>query len=176
MVEYAQERQGLDRPEVPRGADERTMLTAMLDWHRATFAAKLDGLTAQQLSAKAAPPSQLSLHGLTRHLAGVERWWFRIQLSGEQLPLLYYTDDDPDLDFEGLSDDPFADRDVWQAECRASRSAVDAFDSLDELSRASRRGEQFSLRWLLLHLVAEYARHNGHADLLREHLDGTTGY
>lgn len=164
-----------DRAAPPLVGDERTVLTAFLDWQRATLAAKCDGLTAEQLSARAVEPSDLSLHGLVRHLAAVERWWLRIQFAGEDLPLLYYSDDDPDQDFDGLDGDPFQDVAVWRAEVERARAVTDAAASLDATGTESRSGAPIQLRVILVKLIAEYARHLGHADLLRERADGSTG-
>jgi hypothetical protein len=153
---------------------EQEILSSFLDWHRATFELKCTGIPPERLSERAIPPSSLSLHGLARHLAGVERWWFRIQFAGEDVPMLYYSDDDPDQDFDDLDGDLEA-FDVWRAECRRSREIVAAAASLEETGTKRRTGEPFSLRWLMVHLIAEYARHNGHADLLRERIDGAIG-
>lgn len=163
-----------DRVEIPRLAGEKQTAAAYLDWARQTLAAKCAQLSADQLSQRAVPPSTMSLHGLVRHLAGVERWWFRIQFAGEEVPLLYYSDDDPEQDFETLDGDPFEAIAQWRAECEASRAIVAAEASLDATGTAQRGGE-FSLRWLMWRMVDEYARHNGHADLLREAIDGRTG-
>ncbi len=103
------------RPLVPRTADERSTLTAFLDWHRQTFELKCSGITKTQLSEQVIAPSGLSLHGLVRHLAGVERWWFRIRFAGEQIPLLYYSDEDPDEDFGDLSGDVEEAFQSWRA-------------------------------------------------------------
>ena len=163
------------RTEPPRVGDERETLTGFLDWHRETLALKCAGLTAGQLAERAVPPSGLSLHGLVRHLAGVERWWFRIQFAGEDVPLLFYSDDDPEQDFEGLDGD-FADAlATWRHECDRSREVVARAASLDETGIRRATGEPITLRWVLVHLIAEYARHNGHVDLLRERLDGGIG-
>jgi Protein of unknown function (DUF664) len=164
------------RPPLPRVQDERETLIGFLDWHRDTFALKCAGIARDRLSERGVPPSAMSLHGLVRHLAGVERWWFRIQFAGEDLPLLYYSDDDPNQDFDTLDGDVEEVFGVWRQECAGSREVVAAAASLDELGRDPRAGEPFSLRFLLVHMVAEYARHNGHADLLRERVDGATGY
>jgi hypothetical protein len=94
------------RPTPPAVGGERETLSAVLDWHRATFELKCAGLPPERLSEQAVPPSSLSLHGLVRHLAGAERWWFRIQFAGQDVPMLYYSDDDPDQDFESLDGDP----------------------------------------------------------------------
>lgn len=163
------------RPSVPPMGDEREILTGFLDWHRETFALKCAGVPSERLSEMGIPPSGMSLHGLVRHLAGVERWWFRIQFAGEDLPLLYYSDDDPDQDFEALDGDVEEAFAVWRSECDASRSIVAAAESLDQTGIRKRDGQPFSLRWLLVDMIAEYARHDGHADLLRERIDGRTG-
>ncbi|MPY84252.1 MAG: DUF664 domain-containing protein [Actinophytocola sp.] len=163
------------RPEIPRAADERATLTAALAWHRATFELKCAGVDPARLSEKPVSPSGLSLHGLVRHLAAVERWWFRIRFAGEDIPLLYYSDDDPNQDFDDLGGDVGQAMDVWRAECARSREIV-AAASLDDLGARYKDGSRVSLRWVLVWLIGEYARHNGHADLLRERIDGATGY
>jgi hypothetical protein len=161
----------------PLEADERATLTAFLDFQRATLAVKCDGLTDDQLRQRAVPPSRLSLLGIIRHMAEVERNWFRPVLAGEPMALIF----DPDLDWEAAFRD-VADADVakafalWQAECDHARALVAAAPSLDVRGlRGVRQREWFSLRWVLTHMIEEYARHNGHADLLRECLDGSTG-
>lgn len=158
----------------PRLGDERTILTAFLDYHRLTFELKCAGLAADRVSKTSIEPSTLSLHGLVRHLSGVERWWFQLQFAGHDVPLLYYSDDDPNQDFESLDGDVDEAFGVWRRECDRSREIV-AAASLDDTGVAKRNGQPFSLRWLLVNHIAEYARHNGHADLLRERLDGATG-
>ena len=163
-----------NRHEVPPTGDERAVLTGFLDWHRATFEAKCRGVPPERLSDKGVPPSDLSLHGLVRHLAAVERWWFRIQLAGEDVPMLFYSDDDPDQDFESLDGDVGEALEIWREECERSRAVV-AQRSLDDTGTRIRDGSPFSVRWLLVSHIAEYARHNGHADLLRERIDGATG-
>jgi hypothetical protein len=164
-----------DRPRPPAAADERTMLAGWLDFHRATLEMKCAGLTPEQLATRAVAPSTLSLLGLVRHLADVERAWFRRRLAGEDAPPLYYSDDDPDGDFDNVDpagvEDAFA---AWRAECARAREIAAALPSLDVLV-TDRAGRRLSARWVLGHMVEEYARHNGHADLLRERLDGTTG-
>lgn len=162
------------RVEPPTVGDERALLTGFLDWHRATLELKCAGIATERLSERGVPPSTMSLHGLLRHLAGVERWWFRIQFAGEDVPMLYYSDDDPDQDFDGVTGDAAEDLAVWRAECQRSREIV-AAASLDTTGTKRRTGEPFSLRWLLIYLTAEYARHSGHADLLRERVDGAIG-
>ncbi|GHC68548.1 DinB family protein [Streptomyces cinnamoneus] len=164
------------RPALPTTGGEREVLTAYLDWHRETFALKCAGVPQERLSDKGVAPSGLSLHGLVRHLAAVERWWFRLQFAGEDVPELYYTDDDPDQDFGQLDGDPAEALAVWRAECERAREIVAATASLDATGRVFATGEPISLRVVLVKLIAEYARHNGHADLLRERIDGATGY
>ncbi|MFH9243947.1 DinB family protein [Streptomyces lydicus] len=172
---YAPQLSSDNRRPTPSLGSERETLGAVLEWHRATFELKCAGLPPGRLSERAMPPSSLSLHGLVRHLAGVERWWFRIQFAGEDLPLLHYSDDDPDQDFDDLSGDAEEAFALWRAECERSRQITAAAASLDETGIRKRTGEPFSLRALLVDMIAEYARHNGHADLLREAIDGSIG-
>jgi hypothetical protein len=164
-----------DRPPLPTVGSEREILTAFLDWHRATFEMKCRGLAAERLSERSVPPSGLSLHGLVRHLAGVERWWIRMHVAGEDLPMLHYSDDDPDQDFDRLDGDVEAAFAVWRAERDRARIIVAEAPSLDITCRSLVTGKVLSLRYVLVNLIAEYARHNGHADLLRERIDGATG-
>jgi uncharacterized damage-inducible protein DinB len=151
------------------------MLAGWLDHHRATLEMKCAGLTPTQLATRVVEPSTLSLLGLVRHMADVERGWFRRRLAGEDVPPLYYSDDDPDGDFDNLDpatvDDAFA---TWRAECARAREIAAALPSLD-VTVTDRVGRQLSARWVLHHMIEEYARHNGHADLLRERIDGVTG-
>ncbi|MEV4612715.1 DinB family protein [Kitasatospora sp. NPDC049258] len=165
-----------DRRMPPLVGDEREILTSFLEFHRETFALKCAGLPAERLSERGLPPSGLSLHGLLRHLTGVERWWFRQQFAGEDVPMLYYSDEDPDQDFDrldGSTEQAFA---LWRAECARSREIVATAASLDETGVHRASGGPVALRRILVHMIAEYARHNGHADLLRERIDGATGY
>jgi hypothetical protein len=159
---------------IPTDGDEQTMLEAYLDYYRETFDLKCGGVVPVRLSERSSPPSTMSLHGLARHLAGVERWWFAINFAGLDLPMLYYSDDDPDQDFESLSGDPLEAVDVWRAECVRSRGIVENAPSLDERGVIERNGG-YTLRWLMLHMIVEYAQHAGHADLLREGIDGAVG-
>jgi hypothetical protein len=155
-------------------ADERQALTESLDYFRRTFELKCAGLDPGRLSERSVPPSTLTLHGLLRHLTGVERWWFRIQFAGEDIPLLYYSDDDPDQDFTTLDGDVGEAFSLWQAECERSREIV-AASSLEQTGTRVSTGEPFTLRWLMLRAIGEYARHIGQADLIRERIDGVTG-
>lgn len=163
------------RVDPPRDAGERETLVAFLEWHRETFLLKCTGVSPAQLSAKSIEPSGLSLHGILRHLAGAERWWFQRQFAGRrEVPLLYYSDEEPNQDFDDLDGDPGEALAVWRAECEKSREIVAGTPSL-ETTGTTEQGRTITLRWLLVDLIAEYARHNGHADLLRERADSATG-
>ncbi len=165
-----------DRAEPSLVADEPTSLQQWLDFHRATLLTKCAGLTAEQLKLRAVPPSRLSLLGLVRHMVEVERWWFRMHAAGENIAFVY----DPDglgLDFEEIDDaDAAADLATFERECEMSRAAV-AGHSLEEVvaSRGDHPERVRDIRWIFVHMIEEYARHNGHADLLREAIDGVTG-
>ncbi|MFD3329695.1 DinB family protein [Streptomyces sp. NPDC058701] len=168
---------GSHRTEPSTTADEREMLDGWLDYHRATLAWKCEGLGDEQLRLTLLKPSELSLLSLVRHMAEVERYWFREIMLGEDLPELYCSQEEPDGDFHFADGDTWADAErVWQTEVELARQAS-AGRSLDLVSDAAahHRGEVFSLRWVYTHMIEEYARHNGHADLLREHIDGSTG-
>jgi uncharacterized damage-inducible protein DinB len=164
------------RPEPPLTADERATLEGFLDFHRATLELKCRGLTPEQLASRSVPPSSMSLLGLVRHLADVERGWFdRFAYPTQRAPL-FYSEADPDGDFDNaVGTDEAVDEafTAWRAMVEESR-AVSARTALDATFEHQRNGTT-SLRWLLTHLVEEYARHNGHADLLRERIDGVTG-
>jgi uncharacterized damage-inducible protein DinB len=164
----------IERVEPPLHTDERCTLTAFLDFHRATLALKCQGLADDQLRERAVPPSDLSLLGIVRHMAEVERNWFRPVLGGEPLSLIFATDMDWDAAFREVGAASVTEAfHAWHAECDHARALVAAAPSLDV--DGERRGVRFSLRWVLTHMIEEYARHNGHADLIRERLDGSTG-
>ena len=165
------------RTDPPLEADERTTLTAFLDFQRATLALKCDGLTDDQLRERAVPPSSLSLLGIVRHMAEVERNWFRPVLGGEPMATIFAPDMDWDAAFRDVATAEVAEAfRIWQAECDHARMLVAAAPSLDVRGfRGIRQPSWFSLRWVLTHMIEEYARHCGHADLLRERLDGSTG-
>ncbi len=163
-----------DRTDPTPIADERQALTESLDYYRRTFEMKCDGLDPPRLSERSVPPSTLSLHGLLRHLTGVERWWFRIQFAGEDVPNLYYSDDDPEQDFTALGGNVGEAFSLWHSECARSREIV-AASSLEQTGTRISTGEPFTLRWLMLRMIGEYARHIGQADLVRERIDGATG-
>ncbi len=163
-----------DRALAPFEADERTTLTGFLDFQRATLAVKCERLTDDQLRQQAVPPSRLSLLGLVRHMAEVERNWFRPVLSGEPMALYFGSDMDWEASFREVPTADVAEAfRIWRAECDHSRALAAAAPSLDV--RGFRHSGYVSLRWVITHLIEEYARHNGHADLLRERLDGSTG-
>ncbi|MEV1081436.1 DinB family protein [Streptomyces sp. NPDC050211] len=167
----------IERREPATTADERTMLEGWLDYHRETLAWKCEGLTDAQLRSASVEPSTLSLMGLVRHMAEVERGWFRKVLMDEDAGPIYYSDEDPDGDFHVTEEESWEEAHAtWRAEIDIARRNAAGFD-LDDLSkgRSRRTGEQFNLRWLYTHMIEEYARHNGHADLIRERIDGTTG-
>lgn len=163
------------RTEPPHaGAGERASLTAFLQYQRETLAMKCAGLTAGQLKERAVPPSDMSLLGLVRHLAEVERSWFGNVLN-QEAARADRTGRVPGerADFDVADADPDEAFAVWHAECARSRAVVDGLDSLDHT--VDFRGDAYSLRYVLTHMIEEYARHNGHADLLRERIDGATG-
>jgi uncharacterized damage-inducible protein DinB len=160
---------------IPRTADERTTLLGFLEWQRAVLPKKCQGLNTEQLRRRAVPPSTLSLLGLVRHLTDVELGWFRRTLAREAVDDLYETEADPDAAFNDLDGaDPDATFAAWEEECARSRQAVEG-RSLDDFGR-QQTGRVVSLRWILVHMIEEYSRHNGHADLLRETIDGAIGY
>jgi hypothetical protein len=159
--------------------DERSMLAAWLEYHRETLEWKCAGLTHAQLKERAVPPSTMSLIGLVRHMAEVERNWFR-RCFGRDVDAapFYYSDEDPDGDFDNVDDadvdEAFA---TWRGECEAAVALTAHAASLDDvgLRRGDPHGSEVSLRWILVHMIEEYARHNGHADLLRQCIDGAVG-
>jgi uncharacterized damage-inducible protein DinB len=161
------------RTEPPFEAGEREMLESWLDYHRATLLWKCAGLDDAQLKRRPCPPSTLSLLGLVRHMNEVEQGWFG-HFAGVREPHPYSSADRPDADFDDLDRaDPAADFAAFQAQCARSRERA-AGRGLDE-TFVNRRGNTISLRWIYVHMIEEYARHNGHADLIREAIDGTVG-
>jgi uncharacterized damage-inducible protein DinB len=160
----------------PLNADERTTLESWLDFHRATLARKCEGLDDEQAAVASAPPSGLTLTGLVQHMAEVERNWFRRVLAQEQAPPIYDPRADPrgpdggfDLAAGATLRDALA---AWRAEIARAREHC-AGRALADTGRFME--QDVSLRWIYVHMIEEYARHNGHADLLRERIDGTTG-
>jgi uncharacterized protein DUF664 len=162
---------GDQRVEPGQTAGERELLTGWLDYYRATVEVKCAGLTGEQLVVRSCEPSELSLAGLVRHLTEMERAYAH-RLADRDLRLLYCTDDDPDGDVASVSSAAaLDDLRIWAEHCARSREIMDAHE-LDDLFG---RNQQYSLRWVYLYLIKEYARHLGHADLLRERIDGVTG-
>jgi Protein of unknown function (DUF664) len=154
---------------------ERVMLEGWLEFQRATLMLKCEGLSDAGRKARPVPTSKLSLHGLVRHMGEVERNWFRRTLSNEpDAPPIWYDPEIEDSELVPLDDaDWDHDLSAWLEECERSRVAA-AGRSLDDTGL--RGGEPCSLRWIYVHMIEEYARHNGHADLIRELVDGNVGY
>jgi uncharacterized damage-inducible protein DinB len=165
------------RAEPPARADERATLAGFLRWQRGTLELKCAGLDAAELARRAVEPSTMSLLGLVRHMAEVERSWFRRVMAGQDAPPHFYTDADPDADFDGAAPDPRLVAqawELWRSEIAFAERFVAEAPDLDVTGNERWRGAM-SLRWVLVHMVEEYARHNGHADLLRQRIDGAVG-
>ena len=165
------------RTEPEPNADERVTLAGFLDYYRATILTKIDGLTDEQARTRFVG-SDTTLLGIVRHLSEVERSWFRRRLRGEDAPPMYYSDQDPDGDFHPGLDWTIAEAvATYERECDVSRVIVADTASLDELAvrPVEGYGSGVSLRWILVHMIEETARHAGHADILRELIDGATG-
>jgi hypothetical protein len=167
-------------PEVNRAGrpwvgDEIVILDAFLEFQRATLLTKCAGLTGEQLARQAVPPANLSLLGILRHMVDVELAFFRYGLAGEHVPSVYARDDRPDAAFEeATADGAEADFARYAQECEAARKAT-AGASLDEEFYLQNNFGPLSLRRAYNTMIEEYARHNGHADLLRQTIDGATG-
>lgn len=164
------------RPTPPMTADERSTLEGWLEFYRATLAAKCEGLTEDQVRFASVPPSALTLLGLVQHAAEVERNWFRRVLAGESAPAIYGPAVHPqghDGGFNITAESSLnAALETWQREIEQARS-ICAQRSLDHPSAFA--GGEVSLRWIYTHMATEYARHCGHADLIRERIDGAAG-
>ncbi|MEU9792588.1 DinB family protein [Streptomyces sparsogenes] len=164
-----------ERPRIPMIADERETLRGFLEFHRATLAMKCDGLSDEDLRRQSMPPSTLSLLGLVRHMAEVERNWFRRVMAGEDIPLVW----SDSFDFQAAYDAREATRAeafaAWEAEVAHARRIEAEVESLDVTAHAARWDADVALRTVMQHMILEYGRHNGHADLLREGIDGTVG-
>jgi uncharacterized damage-inducible protein DinB len=159
--------------EIPRTGDERSTLLAFLVWQRATLARKCEDLDPADLRTASAEPSNLSLLGLVRHMADVELGWFRRTLAGEDVEDHFSSPEDRDGDFINVADadvdEAFA---TWYDECNRADEIISR-RALDATGR-QRSGREVSMRWILNHMIEEYSRHNGHADLIRERIDGAT--
>jgi len=171
-----------DRPRTPRAGDERATLLAFLDRYRATFRWKAAGLDRGQLN-QSLPPSDLTLGGMVKHLAWVEDHWFSYRMRGNERHAGWNDDDwdaDPDWEWNSAAaDSPEQLSALWQDAVSRSRELFAetlAGGGLDQLARRSLPdGRLASVRWIVVHMIEEYARHNGHADLIRESVDGLSG-
>jgi uncharacterized damage-inducible protein DinB len=169
----------MERTDPDTTGDELTLLSQFLDYHRATLVQKASGLDRAQLAARLGP-STLTLAGLVKHMALVEDSWFGRVLLGREYSEPWDSvdwDADPDWEFRTAVDDEPEDLlRLYADACERSRAATAEVGDLDRVAaRPSRGGEPFNLRWIMLHMIEETARHNGHADLIRENIDGATG-
>jgi uncharacterized damage-inducible protein DinB len=169
----------MERTDPDTTGDELTLLSQFLDYHRATLVQKVSGLDRHQLANRLGP-SALTLAGLVKHMALVEDSWFGKVLLGREEGEPWASvdwDADPDWEFHtAVDDEPDELLALYADACERSRAAIAEVGDLDRVAaKPSRRGEPFNLRWIMLHMIEETARHNGHADLLRENLDGATG-
>lgn len=167
------------RTDPPVQADERATLVAFLRWQRETLELKCSGLDAADLARRAVEPSTMSLLGLVRHMAEVERGWFRRKMAGQDAAPPFSSRADPDGEFDGAVPDPGVVAQAWEV-WRAEVAFADQFVAeAPDLEVTAKTPDPWhgavSLRWVLVHMVEEYARHNGHADLLRERIDGRLG-
>ncbi len=154
---------------------ERELLVGHLDSMRANAVRKLDGLSWKDATRRLGP-SATSAAGILKHLTDVERWWFRHHLEGEVDVPLFSTDANPDGDFELAEEDDLPSLIAgYEAACQDSRAIAARHSLDDQCVRAGRSGHRPSLRWIYVHLIEEIARHNGHLDIYRELLDGSTG-
>jgi uncharacterized damage-inducible protein DinB len=169
----------LSRTEPPTVAGERESLETWLGYHRSTLLCKCQGLTGEQLARRAVAPSSLSLLGLVRHMTEVERRWFRVHFGGQtDLGYVYCTDEHPDADFDfAEADGAETDFATFRNECALADQVANGRSLDDTFQRVGRDSAvtTFNLRWIYVHMIEEYARHNGHADILREQIDGVTG-
>jgi hypothetical protein len=155
---------------------EWDQLDSWLNFYRETLLIKCDGLVEAQLKERPIATSQLSLLGLIRHMTKVERYWFEVVFLAHDVPTYYSTPEDPDGDFNNLDElgleeivDNYQNAVAKSDECATGHN-------LDELAKKSRNDKTIDLRWIYLHMIEEYARHCGHADIIRELIDGVTGY
>ena len=169
----------IERADPPLAADEKSTLLGFLAFHRDTLRLKTAGLDAEQLTATHAP-SEMTLGGMLKHLALVEDWWFGcVFLGHEHVEPWASVDWEADRDWDwhsAVDDSPEELRALFDRMCAASDEVISGVENWSTLSRhTSRTGESFSMRWIIVHMIEEYARHNGHADLIREAIDGSTG-
>ena len=172
----------VDPADDPRDADaeltdEKSTLTEYLRGYRLTLEMKCADLNPEQLASRSVPPSPMSLLGLIRHMADVERGWFRRTMAGQDVPWIFRTDADRDAAWNGAVGDPKVVEAAWQA-WRAEVAFAEHYlaDATDlGVHGTTRTGQSVSLRVVLVHMIEEYARHCGHADLIRERIDGRVG-
>ena len=163
------------QPSIPTG-EERAQLDSFLDFFRETLLAKCAGLNLEQLVERPVPSSDLTLLGLLRHMTGVEQWWFEVVFAGVDAKPFYNNDHDADADFHDLRAAPLKQVLAnFDSACARSRELSEGCDLDREATNSGPRGV-VNLRWIYVHMIEEYARHCGHADLLREMVDGQTGY
>jgi hypothetical protein len=166
-----------DPDHAPYSGDERAVTLWLLDYHRHVLLHKLDGITNEQ-GRRTVAPSDLTLLGLARHLGNVEQYWFGHVFLGivpESEPWRYDDAADPDIDFHPGATDRLSDAlDLLHSEIERARQ-VTALHSFDAIAAGQREGQPVNLRWIIVHLIEEYARHCGHADLIRQSIDGSTG-
>jgi uncharacterized damage-inducible protein DinB len=166
------------RTDPPAQGDEKETLAGFLRWQRDTLELKCSGLDAEQLARRAVEPSTMSLLGLVRHMAEVERGWFRRFMNGQDAPPIFYVrGEDPDGDFDGATADPAVVDEAWAAWREEIAFADKYIANAPDLGvlGGPNPDQQGSLRHVLTHMIEEYARHLGHADLLRERIDGRLG-
>jgi hypothetical protein len=165
----------LVRDHPPLVADERTTLTSWLDFHRTTLRQKCEGLTGPQMVRASVPPSPMTLLGMVQHMTLVEWWWFEHIFAGGSTPEPMETGDDPEAEWLKLDPGRVGEAlEEFKRQCAHSRNIVGRAGSFDVLSASPERPTR-DLRWVMVHMIEEYARHNGHADLLRECVDGAVG-
>jgi Protein of unknown function (DUF664) len=164
------------RPHIPFSGPERLQLEAWLDFYRATVLEKCDGLGSAQLKERPVSSSGLSLLGIVRHMTFVEQVWFEGTFAGRDITEYYKSEGDRDADFNDLDDTAVENVFVLYGQATDVSREVVAGHELDEMAVNARRGREVDLRWILIHMIEEYARHCGHADLIRELIDGATGY
>jgi uncharacterized damage-inducible protein DinB len=173
------------RTDPPLAGSEADVLVGFLEYHRATLERKVEGLDAEQL-AQRLEPSSMTLGGMLKHLAYVEDWWFNQVFAGGKTHEPWSTVDwraDPDWDWHSAAaHSPEELGELWESEVATSRrlteaalAGPDGLDALSVLASHQEPGRHFNLRWILVHMVEEYSRHNGHADLIRESIDGSVG-
>lgn len=173
------EKRTMNRSKTTPAAGELESLESFLDFQRATMVLKARGISDEQAASRPVAPSTLSLSGLIKHMALVEESWFQSVFAGGELFEPWASapfDEDDDWEFNSAAEDRIADLiELYEAACVKSRQIVAGADSLDQLASKETRHGRVSLRWILLHMIEETARHAGHADLIRERIDGSTG-